>query len=94
MKDKEAPYVKLPLWFATAVSKATKSPAALLVVAYMLHASWKAHSLTFALPNDWLEERGVSRRAKRCVLRDMEAAGLIRVERSNHQSPKVTIIVL
>jgi hypothetical protein len=58
MKDKEAPYVKLPLWFATAVSQATKSPAALLVVAYMLHASWKAHSLTFSMANGWLEERG------------------------------------
>ena len=94
MKDKEAPYVKLPLWFATAVSQATKSPAALLVVTCMLHASWKAHSLTFTMANGWLEERGVSRYAKRRVLCDLEAAGLIKIERANRQSPRVTIVVL
>jgi DNA-binding HxlR family transcriptional regulator len=92
--EKKDQFVVLPLWFATAVSKATKSPAALLVVAYMLHASWKTRSLTFTMPNGWLEERGVSRKAKSQVLRDLEAAGLVTVERRDRKSPRVTILVL
>ena len=46
------------------------------------------------MPNGWLEERGVSRKAKSRVLRDLEAAGLITVERPNRQSPIVTIVAL
>jgi hypothetical protein len=55
---------------------------------------WKTRSTTFTLPNGWLEEWGVSREVKRRVLRDLEAAGLITVERPNRKSPKVTIVVL
>jgi hypothetical protein len=93
MKDEEAPFVKVPLWLAAAAAKATKTPA-LLVVVYLLHASWKAKSLTFALANGWLEERGVSRKAKKRVLRDLEAAGLITIEQLNGRSPRVTLVVL
>jgi DNA-binding transcriptional ArsR family regulator len=46
------------------------------------------------MPNGWLEERGVSRKAKSQVLRDLEAAGLVTVERRDRKSPRVTILVL
>ena len=93
MKDKKAPFVVVPIWFATAAAKAAKAPAHLVIV-HLLHTSWKAKGRAFTLANGWLEEQGVSRRTKNRVLRDLEAAGLITIERSNGQSPKVTIVVL
>jgi DNA-binding MarR family transcriptional regulator len=91
--EKKDQFANFPLWFAVAASKATKTPA-LLVCVYLLYASWKARSMTFTMANGWLEERGVSRKTKGRVLRDLEAAGLITVERSNHRSPRVTLLVL
>ena len=90
---REDPFVRHPQWFAEATARITKSPA-ILVCYYILHASWKARSLTFTMPNGWLEERGVSRKTKRRVLLELEAAGLIMVDRSNHRSPKVTLMTL
>jgi hypothetical protein len=90
---KKDPFVDVPLWFAEAASKATKTPA-LLVCIYLLHTSWKVRSMTFTMPNGWLEARGVSREVKRRVLRDLEAAGLITVERPSRKSPIVTLVAL
>lgn len=92
MTRKDA-FVKTPLWWAVEAAKATKTPA-LLVCLYLLHASWKARSATFPLPNGWLERHGVSRRIKNRVLCDLEAAGLITVERRNGKSPCVTLVAL
>jgi hypothetical protein len=86
-------FVKTPLWWAVEAAKATKTPA-LLVCVYLLHASWRARSMTFLLPNGWLEQNGVSREIKRRVLYDLEAAGLIIVERRSGKSPCVTLVAL
>jgi hypothetical protein len=91
MKKKNV-FVKVPLWWAAATAKATKTPK-LLVCIYLLHASWKAKSTTFQLPNGYLEREGVDRKVKRRVLRDLEAAGLIIVERRHGKSPRVTLVV-
>lgn len=90
---KKDTFIKVPIWWATEAAKATKTPA-ILVCVYLLHASWKARSTTFPLPNGWLEQRGVSREIKRRVLRDLEAAGLITVVRPSRKSPLVTLVVL
>jgi hypothetical protein len=55
---------------------------------------WKARSLTFSLPNGQLAARGASRKAKYRVLRELEAAGLITVERQPRKSPRVTLSML
>jgi hypothetical protein len=90
---KKDAFVKAPVWWAVEAAKATKTPA-LLVCFYLLHASWKARSTTFLVPNGWLERHGASREVKRRVLRDLEAAGLITVERRSRKSPRVTLVVL
>jgi ABC-type metal ion transport system substrate-binding protein len=41
-----------------------------------------------------LQIRGVSRYAKRRALRQLEEAGLIKVDRPDKKSPTVTLIVL
>src|SRR5262245_52008156 len=92
-RRKAEPFVKVPLWWAAAAAKASRSPATLVLVE-LLYASWKAKSLTFSLPNGRLQKVGVSRKVKLRVLRDYARAGLIRVERPPRKAPIVTIISL
>jgi hypothetical protein len=92
-KRKEPPFVRVPLWWAESAAKATKSPSALVWV-HLLYVAWKRKSMTFPLANRRLEKIGVSREVKRRVLRDLETAGLVTVERQHGRSPKVTIVVL
>jgi hypothetical protein len=93
MKKKTEPFVKVPLWWMTEATKLTRTPAALVCI-HLLHASWRARSLTFTLSNGSLKKCGVSREIKRRVLRDLEAGGLIKVERRSGRAPVVTLVVL
>jgi hypothetical protein len=86
-------FVKVPLWWITEAAKATDTPAALVCI-YLLHASWKAKSTTFLLPNGWFKQHGVSPKTKRRVLRDLAAAGLITVDWRPRKSPLVTLVVV
>jgi hypothetical protein len=86
-------FVKVPLWWAAKAAKATKTPKALVWVR-LLHLAWKAKSLTFPLPNGKLEDNGVSRFAKYRALRELEAAGLIVVERRHGKTVMVSIVAL
>jgi hypothetical protein len=65
-----------------------------MVCIELLHASWKAKSLTFSVSNKRLGKVGVSRDVKSRVLRDLEVAGLIKIERRPGCSPRVTLVVL
>lgn len=87
-------FVKVPLWWAEEAAKACTRASTALVLIYLLHASWKARSTTFALPNGYLKQHGVSREVKRRVLRELEKAGLITIERRTRKSPLVTLVVI
>jgi hypothetical protein len=87
------PFVKVPLWWIAAAAKATRSPATVVCVE-LLHASWKAKSPTFPLPNGKLQRLGVTRETKRRVLRSLEQEGLVRVVRLPRKTPIVTLISL
>jgi DNA-binding transcriptional ArsR family regulator len=90
-KRKEPSWAKVPMWLAKAATEATKdmkAPAALVWI-HMLHASWKAKGAPFLLPNVSLRNDGASRLTKYRVLRKLEAAGLITVERRGRKSPLV-----
>ena len=86
-------FVKVPLWFATEAAKATKTPKALVWI-HLLHAAWKAKSPTFSLPNGKLKKAGVNRFMKYRALRELEAAGLITVERRHGKTVSVTVVVV
>ena len=86
-------FVRVPLWWIAAATKATKTRKALVCVE-LLYASWKAKSSTFSLPNGRLKKLGVSREAKRRALRDLERAGLITVERPTRKTPIVSLIAV
>ena len=87
------PFVKVPLWWIAAAAKATKSPRT-LVLTELLYSAWKTKRSTFPLPNASLARLGVSREVKRKVLRDLERAGLIVVDRPDRKTVVVTLCVL
>ena len=86
-------FVKVPLWWIEQATRATKSPQAFVCV-WLLHLAWKAGSTTFPLPNGRLTKQGADRRAKRRALANLEAAGLITVEREDGKTPVVTLLCL
>jgi hypothetical protein len=92
-RKKVEPFVKVPLWWAKQMTAATKTKKALVGIV-LLHTAWKAGRQTFPLPNGRLAKLGVSRWAKNRALRDLERAGLIVVERPEHKTPIVTMVVL
>ena len=92
-KAKKDAFVQVPLWWAEQAAQATRTPQA-MVWLWLLHLSWKEHSLTFKLPNERLAVLGVSRSAKTRALRNLESAGLIQVARARGKSPTVTLLYL
>jgi hypothetical protein len=85
-------FVQVPLWWAEQVCRATRTPKAFVWI-WLLHLAWKAKSNSFAVPNGQLSKSGVHRNTKERVLRELEKAGLIKVERKPRQTPIVTLIV-
>jgi hypothetical protein len=92
-RKKADPFVKVPLWWAEAAAKATRTLKALVWIE-LLHAAWKTKRLTFPLPSGKLEKKGVARETKRRALRELELAGLIKVTWRRGKTPDVTIVIL
>src|SRR5262245_36723371 len=90
-RKKVEPFVKVPLWWIAAAAKATNTHKTLVLVE-LLRVAWKARSATFPLPNGRLKTLGVGRETKGRVLRDLERAGLIVVDRPTRKTPIVTLI--
>jgi hypothetical protein len=92
MGKKAEPFVKAPLWWIEAAAKATGSPTTLVLIE-LLYASWKARSSTFPMANVRLAKMGISRKVKYRVLRDLERAGMISVERPSRKTLIITLSV-
>jgi hypothetical protein len=92
-RRKVEPFVKVPLWWIAAATKATNTRKALVSIE-LLHAAWKAKSLTFPVPNGRLKKLGVSRETKRRALHDLERAGLITTERPARKTTIITLVLL
>ena len=84
------PFVKVPLQWAAAAAKATRTPKALVWV-LLLYEAWKAKGVPFPLSNEKLARLGVSRETKRRALAEIEASGLCAVERRAGRAPVVTL---
>jgi hypothetical protein len=90
-RPKHEPFVVVPLRWAAAAAKATNTPQAMVWI-WLLRLAFEARNSTFTVPNERLEEHGVSRFTKTRALRDLEAAGLIHVEHRIGKCPRVTIV--
>ena len=84
-------FAKVPLGWAAAAAKATKTPRAMVWV-LLQHIAWQNNRATFPVSNGALAKYGVSREVKRRALAALEAASLIRVERQHGRAPIVTLI--
>jgi hypothetical protein len=84
-------FAQVPLGWAAAAAKATKTPRAMVWV-LLQHMAWQNDRAAFSLSNAALAKYGVSREVKRRALAALEAAGLIRVERQHGRAPFVTLI--
>src|SRR5262249_42112399 len=88
----ERAYVQLPLKQAAAAFKANRAHKAFVWV-WLQYLAWEKKSATFSLPNDGLEQYGISRDVKWRSLRDYEKADLITLEQSGRHSTIVTLSV-
>jgi hypothetical protein len=84
-------FAQVPLGWAAAAAKATKTPRAMVWV-LLQHMAWQNNGAAFPVSNAALARCGVSREVKRRALVALEAAGLIRVERQHGRAPVVTLI--
>jgi hypothetical protein len=89
-RRKDDQFAKVPMRWAAEAVKATKAPE-ILVCVDLQYRAWKAKGQSFVLPNRWLEENGVSRKAKSRILRDLEAADLIKAVRRKGKNPRITL---
>jgi hypothetical protein len=84
-------FAKVPLAWAAAAAKATKTPKAMVWV-LLQHMAWQTKCVTFPLSNAVMAKYGVSREVKRRALAALESSGLILVERRHGRAPVVTLI--
>jgi hypothetical protein len=84
---KGEPFAMVPLRCAEEMAKASRSPAVIVCIR-LLYLSWRDKSPTVTLSN--LD--GLHRGSKDRVLRNLEAAGIVRVARRNGRSPRVTLL--
>ena len=84
--------VAFPWAFLVAVCQRTEGRTALVVAMYIYRRTHVCSSRTVTLPAGELAELGTDRRDKNKALVKLEAAGLIRIERTAiGQSAKVTL---
>jgi len=74
------PFVQVPLDWAVAMTRATGTPKALVAIE-LLYAAWKADDEVVTLPAGRLGAAGVDRHTRRRALLELEAAGLVALDR-------------
>ena len=90
-------FVQVPVWWLErmAMLDATSTSKTLLVGVWLFYRKLKnGNKLTFSASNADAKKFGISPRAKRKALRQLEAAELILVERHPRKNPVVTLIVV
>ena len=84
--------VGFPFAFLADVCRSTEGRAPLVVAMLIYRRTCVCNSRTVTLPGVELTELGVDRSMKRKALAQLEAAGLVRVERASGRTAKVTLL--
>ena len=92
-REKTEPFAMVRMARAAAACTAMNCPKA-MVWMWLVHQARKTGSGTVAVPNVALAKWGVSRKVKSLALRQLEAAGLIAIERPSKKTPVVTLLNL
>ena len=90
-RKKVVPFAKIGLASAARAFSALKSQKAMVWV-WLVHSAWKKQRQTVTVPNGELAKLGVSREVKRRALQQLEAAGLILIDRPSRKSPTATLL--
>ena len=85
------PRIMVLLKSAATAATATRSPR-MFVWLWLQYEAWRTKSATVTVTNGELAFYGINRERKRQALLDLEASGLIEVERSGLEAVTVTII--
>ena len=85
-------WVGLPFAFLADVYRSTDARAPLIVAMLIYRRTCVCKSRTVTLPGAELTEIGIGRETKRRALAQLEAAGLIQVERTSGHTAQVTLL--
>lgn len=85
-------FIKTPLCWVDQLAKTTHHRATVFVALELLHSAWKNLGKPVVLSNTRMGEWGITRSEKQRALVELEAAGLITVDRSNCRAPRVTLL--
>jgi hypothetical protein len=89
-RQNATPSVMLSLAWVAKAAFATNCPKAMVWV-WLVYRAWQTKNQTVAVPNGALAKYGVSRKVKSLALRQLEASGLITIERRTRKTPIVTL---
>jgi hypothetical protein len=92
IKKRRRHFVRVPWTWVEKLSK-TRSANTYRVALYVLYLHWKGDGNPIKLANGMLAIDGVTRFSKWRALRELEHAGLIRIERRPKKSPTITVVV-
>ena len=84
-------FIKVPMIWMERLARTTRR-STLVVALALLRSAWQNLGQPVALSNERLAEYGVSRKEKCLAIAELEVVGLIKVERSNCRSPRVTLL--
>ena len=90
-RKRDGTFAIVPLQWATKAAAAMNTPKAMVMV-WLVYRAWQKKSLTFDVPNGALADLGVSPDVKVRALRQLEAAGMIKVEWCRRKTPIVTLL--
>jgi hypothetical protein len=85
-------FVMLPYAQTMRVAGRVKSFAALAVMVELAYQVFKNHKSEVVLSNAMLRSVGISRKTKLLALRQLEAAGAVKVDWEARKSPRVTVL--
>ncbi len=84
-------YARVPLELAARAAAAT-GDRRLFVYIWLLYRTWQRGTATVVVSSTELRKYGVSRGVKKRALEQLEAAGLIMVERRERRNPIATVL--
>jgi hypothetical protein len=92
IKRSTQPFTKLPDIWWNRLGDIDAKGCTYQVARRLFHRAWRTNSQSVLLANQALQEMGITRKQKWIALRELEAAGLVAVQRRTRRSPIVRLL--